>query len=314
MAIQNSSGKIEIWDGSETANINASNQFEIIEASNITLTAAAVITDNTIVRGADGARGCQDAGVTCDDSDNLAAINNLTIGGTFTDGTGSLVGGAWTGLTSVTVDNVVVNGNDISSSSGDITLTPTDQVVIDGHFEFDGAVLTALTDNDTTITAYAGKAIIIESITMDGGEITAGEWKGTAIDAAYIDEDVKTTTVGISIDGGGAEIGTGVKGYVEVPFDCTIVQATTLADQSGSIVIDVWKCSYTDFDAGGSHPVDGDSITDVTPPTISAATKDQDSTLTSWNTSITEGDCLAFNVDSVTDITSCTLILKVEKT
>ncbi len=48
-------------------------------------------------------------------------------------------------------------------------------------------------------------------------------------------------SIGISIDGGGAVLTAGVKGYVEVPVACTILSATILADQSGSIAIETWR-------------------------------------------------------------------------
>ncbi len=111
------------------------------------------------------------------------------------------------------------------------------------------------------------------------------------------------------IDGGGAVIGTGEKGHLEIPFGCTIQQVTMLADQSGSVVVDIWKDTYANF-----PPTDGDSITAAAVPTIDTAQKSQDSTLTGWTTAITAGDILAFNVDSCTTIERVTLILKVVKT
>jgi hypothetical protein len=115
------------------------------------------------------------------------------------------------------------------------------------------------------------------------------------------------------IDGGGSAITTGMKGYIQVPWACTINQSTLLADQSGSIVVDVWKCSYSNFDAGSTHPVSGDKITASAPPTISSATKAQDSTLTGWTTSLAAGDILGFNVNSITTCTRVTISLKVAK-
>src|SRR3990167_10364308 len=46
------------------------------------------------------------------------------------------------------------------------------------------------------------------------------------------------------IDGGGSVISTGIKGDLEIPFGCTITRATLVADQTGSIVIDIWKDTY----------------------------------------------------------------------
>jgi len=111
------------------------------------------------------------------------------------------------------------------------------------------------------------------------------------------------------IDGGGSAITTGQKGHLEIPFACTIQRVTMLADQSGSIVVDIWKDTYANF-----PPTDADSITASAPPTISSAQKSQDSTLTGWTKSISSGDILAFNVDSCATITRVTISLKVEKT
>ncbi|MBA7575418.1 hypothetical protein ES708_17247 [subsurface metagenome] len=111
------------------------------------------------------------------------------------------------------------------------------------------------------------------------------------------------------IDGGGSAIETGEKGHLEIPFACTIMLVTMLADQTGSIVVDIWKDDYAHF-----PPTDADSITASAPPTISSARKSQDSTLTGWTKSIAAGDILAYNVDSVTDIQRVTISLKVTKT
>lgn len=102
------------------------------------------------------------------------------------------------------------------------------------------------------------------------------------------------------------EITTGIKGDLYIPFACTISAVTMLADQSGSIVVDIWKDSYANF-----PPTDADSITASAVPTISSATKSQDTTLTGWTKSISAGDILRFNVDSVSTITRLTLTLTV---
>lgn len=121
-----------------------------------------------------------------------------------------------------------------------------------------------------------------------------------------VPSDVNTIT--FVIDGGGATITTGIKGDLEIPFACTINQVTMLADQSGSIVVDIWKDTYANF-----APTDADSITASATPTISSSTKSQDSTLTGWTKTISAGDILRFNVDSITSIQRLTISLKVTK-
>lgn len=125
----------------------------------------------------------------------------------------------------------------------------------------------------------------------------------------YVLESANYAVIAFIIDGAGSSISTGVKGFVEVPFACTILAATLLADQSGSIVVDVWKDTYANY-----PPTDADTITSATPPTITTATKSQNSTLTAWTTAISAGDILGFNVDSCTTITRVTVSLKVRKT
>ena len=109
------------------------------------------------------------------------------------------------------------------------------------------------------------------------------------------------------IDGGGSAIETGIKGGIRIPFKCEILSASLLVDQSGSIVIDIWKDTYANY-----PPTDADSITSATPPTISATNKDEDTSLTSWTVAIASGDFLMFNVDSVATVEWASLILKVK--
>lgn len=111
------------------------------------------------------------------------------------------------------------------------------------------------------------------------------------------------------IDGGGSAITTGIQGDLEIPFACTINTWSLLADQSGSIVVDIWKDTYANY-----PPVVGDTITGSALPTISAATKGQSSTLTGWTTTISAGDTLRYNVNSITTCTRVVLSLKVTRT
>ena len=110
------------------------------------------------------------------------------------------------------------------------------------------------------------------------------------------------------IDGGGSAITTGVKGDLYIPFICNITEVTLLADQSGSIVIDIWKDTYGNF-----APTVADTIVASAKPTIAVGIKSQDNTLTGWNKTIEAGDSLRFNVDSITSVTRLTICLKVTR-
>jgi len=122
-------------------------------------------------------------------------------------------------------------------------------------------------------------------------------------------DDTGTVDIAFIIDGGGSVLTTGIKGDLEIPFACTINQVTTLLDQSGSIVVDIWKDTYANY-----PPTVADTITASAKPTVSTEVKAQDSTLTGWTTAIAAGDSLRYNVDSITTATRCLISLKVTKT
>ena len=121
-------------------------------------------------------------------------------------------------------------------------------------------------------------------------------------------DNTRIAAIAFVMDGGGSAIATGIKGDLMIPFDCTIASATLLADQAGSIVIDIWKDSYANY-----PPTIADTITASAKPTLSSAAKSQDATLTGWTTSISAGQTLRFNVDSASTVTRVTCVLEVVK-
>lgn len=108
------------------------------------------------------------------------------------------------------------------------------------------------------------------------------------------------------IDGGGGVISTGVRGQLWFPMPCTIQGVTLLADQSGSVVVDIWKVPYSSYNLP-TAPTATNSITASSLPTLSSAVKYQDFTLTGWTTQINANDTLVFNVNSVTTIQRLTI-------
>lgn len=164
-----------------------------------------------------------------------------------------------------------------------------------------GGGISSVAEEDGTPTVYPYKLIFTNGTVTDNGDGTATvtvTGGGTLYGA-----------ISVTIDGGGSAITTGVKGYARIPYAGTITKVTVLADQSGSIVVDVWKDTYANY-----PPTVADTITASAKPTLSTATKAEDATLTGWTKTITAGDVIGINVDSATTVTRVQLLIEVTKT
>ena len=133
------------------------------------------------------------------------------------------------------------------------------------------------------------------------GQVAKADGAGAV---AFEDDEI---SINFIIDGGGNAISTGVKGFIEVQFAITIQGWSVLADQSGSIVVDVNRSTYAGFPTLTS-------IAGTELPTLSSAQKNQDLTLSSWTTTIAAGDVLGFEVDSITTVQRVTVSLRGRKT
>jgi hypothetical protein len=122
----------------------------------------------------------------------------------------------------------------------------------------------------------------------------------------------RTELLGITVDGAGAVLTPGVKGFLLVAYPCTIQSVTVLSTDAGptagSIVFDIWKAPYASY-----PPTVADSITAAAKPTLSSATKSQDAALTGWTRVIEAGEVLGYAIDSVALLTRVTLIVSVTK-
>ena len=146
------------------------------------------------------------------------------------------------------------------------------------------------------------------SVNLDGAVGIAGT-SGTSGSAGTSGtSQTAAGSFGITVDGGGSVIPTGLRGFVVMPYSGTITEWTIIGDQSGSAVVDIWKVAYA-----GMPPDVGDSITASAKPTLTSSQTAQSSTLTGWTTSVTSGDVIAFNVNSATTVTRLNLSIKITK-
>lgn len=124
--------------------------------------------------------------------------------------------------------------------------------------------------------------------------------------------DLESSSIQVIFDGGDSVLSTGIQLDIVVPFDCVINSVELLAAQTGSIVFDIWKNIYANF-----PPTNIDTIINTgaggIKPGISNDVKSQPS-INNWSTSLSIGDVLRFNIDSISSIKKCNLILSVTRT
>lgn len=151
-------------------------------------------------------------------------------------------------------------------------------------------------------SGYPTTGIPIATVATASGAITTITDDRTWFAAASSPNTGVYSVAGITIDGGASTPVTGSKGYLEIPFACTITGWSLIADQSGSAQITVKKC------ANGSFPTTA-SIVASAPPAIAGAQKAESTALTGWTTAIAAKDILEFNLDSATTVQRLTLEL-----
>jgi len=121
---------------------------------------------------------------------------------------------------------------------------------------------------------------------------------------------------GVTIGDGTNILATGITGRSLPPFDFAgvLLGYTIIGQESGNTTIDVWKCTYSQFDNGATHPVAADKISGTNPITLSSAYKNQDTTLTGWTTTFAVGDMYTYNVTGTPTNKQVNVIFKYKKT
>ena len=126
---------------------------------------------------------------------------------------------------------------------------------------------------------------------------------GFVVDAIGVNNNV--ASIEFIISGGGSAILTGNKGWLQIPFTCTIFAWRILSDQVGSIAVDVLRASaafpVTSIVGGGNKP------------TLSAQQFNAAGPSGWTSTQLNPGDWIAFNVTSATTVTQVTVDLDVSK-
>jgi len=205
------------------------------------------------------------------------------------------------------VTNIWIHYTDLNSFVADFVfdkLTTNDEIIIQDTLDSSKWVkykITSKTDNTTYFTF-----VVTYVETSVSGSITAGNsCKMKFIETPNVSA-TETGSYGITIDGSGSVITTGVKGYLIIPYNYTITGWSIIGDTTGSIVFDIWKNNST-------IPTIADTITASAKPTLSSQQFLSSTTLTGWTTSGLANDKIIISVNSVSTLTKVTLTINLNK-
>ncbi len=169
-----------------------------------------------------------------------------------------------------------------------------------------GAASDSADDASTSVSTAAGYA-------QDASD-SADDAATSLASAISTINEVKTQSVNYILDGNGSEIADGLDGVIQFRFAGTVKGVSLLTDQAiGNIVVDLIKCTYAQYDVT-NYPLSQHSICAAAKPTITAAAKYADATLTGWTTAFADGDVLGISVNSCDTFQSCTVVLEYERT
>lgn len=213
------------------------------------------------------------------------------------------------------------SGGDISAHTGDSTI----------HFtvsSIDHGSIAGLSDNDhpqytlnTVFTGHTGNSTIHftqAQINIGNSQVydfSEGVYNnlvaGNNIGLLFSDPVTTISYTGsrfnsiqISVGNGVDVISTGYIGDYYIENNCTITGWKLVANETGNLVIDVWRSNYSSF-----PPTNIQTIAGIEKPTLSGAIKNQDISLSSWSGSLSTDEWLRFNVDSASGIKQATLVL-----
>lgn len=167
------------------------------------------------------------------------------------------------------------------------------------------AGLTATTDNviQSVSSAWASRtpAQLKATLGLVKGDVGLGNVDNTS-DATKL-AAVITQSVVVQFGNGTDVLTVGDKRRFDIPVGHTLIRWRILSSISGSVVFDVWRDTFANY-----PPTVADTIS-TSKPTLSSALSAEDSTITDWTEVGAAGDIYIVNVDSVTSVVDCVLIL-----
>jgi len=194
---------------------------------------------------------------------------------------------------------------------GGITTLNTSGLISGGPITAPSGTVTTSMNTSRLVGRFSANAGEMQEILIGTGlQLNTGTGTLTATSTTL------TQTLGTTVDGSGGTVTAGLKGYIKVPYACTITGWTvisTTATPLQAIQFDIWR-------RNGALPTSAaaDSLIDTVAggikPQLSGGQQLRNSiNLNFWSTSLAAGDYLAFRVDSATIVSWAILQINVTR-
>jgi len=128
--------------------------------------------------------------------------------------------------------------------------------------------------------------------------------------SARLSDSARIRSFGITIDGGGSAITSGQKGYNQIPYACTVIGWSAIADQAGSITVELDRHASSAPPTAPSVPnTTTDKISASAPVALTSAQTAAASSagVASWATAISAWDTVGWNVTAASVVTRVTI-------
>jgi len=250
---------------------------------------------------------------------SAATVTNFDVQMSSAPGVGNNIVFTWrqnassTALTCTISGNVATSCNDSTHSfvvaQGDLltiqlvstgVIAGTPNLVISTQFGTTGSNGTVNTGtiNQTAFYAAAGSAVSGVGPGNSGQVYTSQGAGSPPIFSTVPTANQNVRTFGATFDGGGSALTGTLTRCVNIYEAGTIQQAVLIADQSGSVTVDVKTVAQTSY----TGPASASSITAAAIPALSSAVRFSDSTLTGWTTSLSANTVACFVMSSPTTV------------
>lgn len=179
----------------------------------------------------------------------------------------------------------------------------------------------AARDSTALGTAYGSLDARLEAGEAATIEVAAGV-ASVAEDVVALAAVPKIRKVGLTVDGGGSVITTGIKGAVQVDFGGTIIGWSCVADQAGSLEVEISVGRTSPAAVPPAAPVIPDPITDKITASAPIVLDDPSGAqsaaagvaeVATWDTMLLPWDVVQFNIVSAISVTRFTLYIRVEE-